>query len=160
MKLFFQKIDSKVQFEEPDPDEVEMDAEDQEVADGPKDKKIRLSVSTESLQQSVADEEEEETTVVQEETPLSPLAEPEKPKAPPARKTRSVQKNSGTDEAPLQPQASVEAKPSKAVRKTRSVRTSAPKPEVSQQVGHQLIFSVGSFLCSRFLFGFSVEGTH
>ena len=111
-----------------------MDAEDQEVADGPKDKKIRLSVSTESLQQSVADEEEEETTVVQEETPLPPLAEPEKPKVPPARKTRSVQKNSGTDEAPLQPQASVEEKPSKAVRKTRSVRTSAPKPEVSQQV--------------------------
>ena len=49
-----------------------MDAEDQEVADGPKDKKIRLSVSTESLQQSVADEEEEETTVVQEEAPLPP----------------------------------------------------------------------------------------
>jgi len=128
------KIDSKVQFEEPDPDEVEMDAEDQEVEEGPKDKKLRLSVSTESLQQSVADEEEEETTVVQEETPLPPpLAEPEKPKAPPARKTRSVQKSSGTDEAPLQPQTSVEEKPSKAVRKTRSVRTSAPKPEVCQQ---------------------------
>ena len=49
-----------------------MDAEDQEVEEGPKDKKLRLSVSTESLQQSVADEEEEETIVVQEETPLPP----------------------------------------------------------------------------------------
>ena len=72
MSLIFQKIDSKVQFEEPDTDEVEMDAEDQEVEEGPKDKKLRLSVSTESLQQSVADEEEEETIVVQEETPLPP----------------------------------------------------------------------------------------
>ena len=73
-EIIFQKIDSKVQFEEPDPDEVEMDAEDQEVEEGPKDKKLRLSVSTESLQQSVADEEEEETIVVQEEAPLPPPA--------------------------------------------------------------------------------------